>query len=175
MSTGATSTTTTVTGVPRTPQWQAQGFHSITPQLFVPGCLQAIDFYIKAFGAEKLSVMLGSDPSHQKVMHAEIKIGDSRLFLGDACDSGQGSPASKSAFYLYVPDVDVAYKRAVDAGCEGKRPPKDMFWGDRMAALVDPYGQIWDISTHVSDPTPEEMKAGREAFEKQMMADKAAA
>jgi uncharacterized glyoxalase superfamily protein PhnB len=74
-----------------------------------------------------------------------------------------GSPSS-SSLWLYVTDVDASYKRAVDAGAKSNSPPADMFWGDRIANLSDPFGQKWTLATHVKDMTPEEMKKAEADF-----------
>jgi PhnB protein len=86
-------------------------------------------------------------------MHAEVNIGDSRLMLGEA----MARPVSASSFYLYVNDVDAAYKRAVGAGATSQSEPADQFWGDRMATVTDPFGNTWSIATHKEDPSPEEI------------------
>jgi uncharacterized glyoxalase superfamily protein PhnB len=135
------------------------GYHTITAQLSIDGAAKAIDFYKKAFGAEELD--RAPDPSGQKVWHAAIKIGDSMLFVNDVFPDMGGSP-SHSSLWLYVPDTDAAFKRAVDAGAKATMPPADMFWGDRMGQVADPFGQKWTIATHVKDMTPAEMKSAQD-------------
>jgi uncharacterized glyoxalase superfamily protein PhnB len=136
----------------------------------VRGADRAIDFYRKAFGAEVLGRM--DSPDGKTVMHAELKIGDSRLFLGDevlgmGCSSPETLGGSPSGFYLYVRDVDEAFHKAVAAGATVKRPLEDMFWGDRTGSLQDPFGHKWDLATHIEDVPPEEMKRrGTEFFKK---------
>ena len=137
------------------------GFHTATPYLTLKGAAQAIDFYKRAFGARELERMSGPDGT--SVMHAEIKIGDSVLMLSDEFpQSGSQSPetlgGTTSAVFLYVPDVDAAFKRALDAGAKGVMPPADMFWGDRFAKLVDPFGHQWAMATHKEDLSPEEIR-----------------
>jgi PhnB protein len=141
------------------------GYHTITPQLAIDGAAKAIEFYKKAFGAEVLDQ--APDPSGTKVWHASLRIGDSMLFVNDVFPD-MGGEHSRSALWLYVPDVDASYKRAVDAGAKGTQPPADMFWGDRMAHVADPFGQKWAIATHVKDMTPEEMQKAMAEFTKQM-------
>jgi uncharacterized glyoxalase superfamily protein PhnB len=138
-----------------------EGYHSLTAQLSLDGAEKAIAFYEKAFGAELLTKAL--DPSGQKVWHAALRIGTSVLFVNDIFPDMGGSK-SHSSMWLYVTDVDASWKRAVDAGATGKMPPTDMFWGDRMGHLLDPFGQEWAIATRKKDMTPAEMKTEEEAF-----------
>jgi len=148
-----------------------EGYHTITPFLTVRGADRAIDFYRKAFGAEVLGRMNG--PDGKTVMHAELKIGDSRIFLGDEvpgmeCSSPETLGGSPSGFYLYVRDVDEAFQKAVTAGATVKRPVENMFWGDRTGSLQDPFGHKWDLATRVEDVPPEEMKRRGAEFFKNM-------
>jgi uncharacterized glyoxalase superfamily protein PhnB len=148
-----------------------EGYHSITPFLTVRGADRAIDFYRRAFGAEELFRLSG--PDGKTVMHAELKIGDSRFFLGDEvpgmdCRSPETLGGSPSGFYLYVRDVDEAFRKAVDAGATVKRPLEDMFWGDRTGSVLDPFGHTWDLATRREDVPPEEMKRRGEEFVKSM-------
>jgi PhnB protein len=126
------------------------GYHTITPFLNVKGTAGMIDFLKSALGAEEVMRMPGPGGV---VMHAEVNIGDSRLMLSEAMER----PVSASSFYLYVNDVDAAYKRAVRAGATSQSEPADQFWGDRMASVSDPFGNTWSIATHKEDPSPEEM------------------
>jgi PhnB protein len=147
-----------------------EGYHTITPQLAIDGAAKAIDFYQQAFGADVIA--RAPDPSGQKIWHAALRIGDSMIFVNDVFPDMGGAPSS-SSLWLYVPDVDASFKRAVDAGASGSMPPADMFWGDRMAHVIDPFGQKWAIATHVKDMTPEEMKSAGDAFAAQMKQQKA--
>jgi PhnB protein len=137
------------------------GYHTITAQLSIEGADKAIDFYKAAFGAEVLDRAV--DPSGAKVWHASLRIGDSMIMVNDVFPEMGGSP-SQSSMWLYVPDADASFKRAVDAGAKATMPPSDMFWGDRMGQVADPFGQKWTIATHIKDMTPEEMKAAEKAF-----------
>jgi PhnB protein len=145
-----------------------QGYHSVTPYLTVRGADRAIDFYRKAFGAEEIGRMNG--PDGKTVMHAELKIGDSRIFLGDevpgmGCSSPETLGGSSAGIYLYVRDVDETFRKAVAAGATVKRSPEDMFWGDRTGSVLDPFGHKWDLATHQEDVPPEEMqRRGAEFF-----------
>jgi len=137
------------------------GYHTLTPQLAIDGATKAIEFYKRAFGAEVTDTF--KDPSGQKIMHAAMRIGDSTLFVNDVFPEMGGTP-SHSELWVYTPDVDASFKRAVDAGAKSTMPPADMFWGDRMGQVSDPFGQKWTLATHIKDLTPAEMKAAGEAF-----------
>jgi PhnB protein len=124
------------------------------------GAAKAIAFYAKAFGAQETVRMPGPDGS---IMHAEVKIGNSMLMLSDENkERGQLSPESiggtACSIMLYAEDVDEVFKRAVAAGAKVEMPPVDMFWGDRMGNIVDPFGHKWAIATHKEDISPEEME-----------------
>jgi PhnB protein len=142
------------------------GFRTITPYLTLRDGAQAIDFYKKAFGAQEVMRMPGA--GGKGVMHAEIRIGDSMLFLSDEFPHG-GTQAPDSlggasgSVFLYVQDVDATFDRAVKAGAKPTMPPADMFWGDRFAKVVDPFGHHWGLATHKEDVPPDEM--GRRAKE----------
>lgn len=133
------------------------GYHSITPYLTLSDAAKGIEFYQQAFGATEIARM--PDPSG-KIMHAELKIGDSMLMLSDEM-MGNRSPqslgGSSVSIFLYVEDVDSVFKRAVDGGAKPDMPPADMSWGDRFGRLTDPFGHLWGLATHVEDVPPEEM------------------
>lgn len=134
-----------------------EGFNTITPYIAVSDGNAALDHYARALGAETLNSL--PMPGTDKIMHATLQVGTSKLFL---CDGGEHFPApagreAGSHFYLYVDDVDAAHARALEAGMTEGSPPTDMFWGDRMSSLVCPYHHTWNLSTHVRDVTPEEM------------------
>ena len=147
-----------------------EGYHSITPYLTVRGADRAIEFYRRAFGAEELFRL--NAPDGKTVMHAELKIGDSRFFLGDevagmGCRSAETLGGSPTGIYLYVRDVDETFRNAVAAGATVKTPLEDMFWGDRTGSVLDPFGNTWDLATRREDVPPEEMKRrGTEFFKK---------
>ena len=153
-----------------------KGFHSVTPSLVVRGAAQAIDFYKKALGAQELMRMAGPDG---KIGHAELKIGDSIIFLTDESPQmGTKSPqtlgGSAGSLYLYVEDVDSAFRRAVDAGGKTTMPVSDMFWGDRFGSFVDPFGHSWGLSTHTQDLSEPEIEKRAADFYAQMAQKKTA-
>lgn len=143
------------------------GYHTITPYLTVKGAGQALEFYSRAFGAQILYKM---DSPDGRVMHAEMKIGDSIVMLGDEFpEQGGKSPQSlggtPAGLLIYVEDVDAAFRRAVQAGARETMPVQDMFWGDRYGKLVDPFGHDWSLATHKEDLTPDEMaERAKKAF-----------
>jgi len=147
------------------------GYHTVTPYLMVRGSDRAIEFYKRAFGAEELMRMSG--PDGKSIMHAEIKIGDSRIFLSEefpdmGCRSPESLGGTASSLHLYVEDVDAAFERAVAAGAQVKMPVADMFWGDRFGKLIDPFGHEWGMATHKEDLTPEQIRERANAFFAQM-------
>jgi PhnB protein len=142
-----------------------EGYHTMTAALTVNDAARAIDFYKRAFGAEEKFRMEGP---HGKIGHAELKIGDSILMLGDEMPGmGNRAPSTLGGspvnLFLYVNDVDAAFKRAVDAGAKVDMPLADMFWGDRYGKLTDPFGHTWSMATHKEDVAPEEMKKRADA------------
>ncbi len=143
------------------------GYHTITAQLAIDGAEKAIEFYQKAFGAEVVDKAL--DPSGKKIWHASLRIGDSMIFVNDVFRD-MGGEQARSELWLYVSDCDASFKRAVEAGATPRMPPMDMFWGDRMGNVVDPFGQKWTIATHIKDMTPEEMKKAEAEFVAKMQA-----
>jgi PhnB protein len=136
-----------------------EGYHSLTPGITCKNAASALDFYKKAFGATEIMRMPGPGGM---IMHAEMKIGDSFIFISDefpgmaVAPSGSG-PASSSLF-LYTDNVDEVFDRAVSEGCQPTMPLSDMFWGDRYGKLVDPFGHHWGLAQHVEDVAPEDMK-----------------
>jgi len=148
-----------------------EGFHTVTPQLTLENTAQAIDWYKKALGAEEISRAAGPDG---KIMHAEIRIGDSRLMLNDEMGGGKSARAmggSPMSLWVYVEDCDTLFNRAVAAGAKVEGPMSqltDQFWGDRTGMFTDPFGYRWSIATHKEDLTREEMeKRGAEFFKQQ--------
>ena len=138
-----------------------EGFHAVTPYLVVADAAGAIDLYEKALGATEAHRM--PLPGTDKIMHACVTIGDSKVFLCDELP-GQGMLAPSGAgagskFYVYVDDVDAQHGQAVASGMTEISAPMDMFWGDRMSVLNDPYGHTWQLATHIRDVSEEEMAA----------------
>jgi len=138
-----------------------EGSHSVTAGLVVRGARKAIEFYKAAFGAQELSAAPG--PDGKSIMHAEILIGDTKIYLGDeAPEMGAVSPqalgGSPVSLNIYTEDCDAMFKRAVAAGATVKMPLADQFWGDRYGKIADPFGHQWGIATHKEDLSPQEME-----------------
>ncbi len=143
------------------------GYHTITPALTLDNAAQMIDWYKKALGAEEVSRSVGPDG---KIMHAELKIGDSRFMVSDVMGGAKGPQAfggSPASLWIYVEDSDSLFNRAVGAGGKVEMPIENQFWGDRAGSFADPAGYIWWIGTRKEDFTPAEMKKRTEEFFKQ--------
>jgi PhnB protein len=144
------------------------GYHTMTPCLAINGAARAIEFYKKAFGASELMRFAHGD----KVGHAELQIGDSKVMISDefpemGVRSPQAAGGSPSAIYLYVDNVDAVWDRALTAGAKQIRPVEDKFYGDRSGTLQDPFGHTWHLATHQEDVPPDELKKRADAFMKQ--------
>jgi len=145
-----------------------KGMRTVTPHLVCKDAADAINFYKKAFGAMEMFRM--STPDGKKLLHAEIRVGDSIVMLvGESPEWGALGPTSLKGtpvtLFIYVKDVDAFVARAVKAGAKVVMPVADMFWGDRYGKLEDPFGHIWEVATHIRDASPEEMqRAAQEMF-----------
>lgn len=135
-----------------------EGYHSISPAITCKNASAAIDFYKEAFGATEINRMAGPGG---RVMHAELRIGDSVIFVSDEFPGMSVAPmpgsTPSSYLFLYTPEVDVVFNRAIAAGAQVSMPVSDMFWGDRYGKLTDPFGHSWGVATHVEDVAPDEM------------------
>ena len=150
------------------------GFHTVTPHLVMNDAARALDWYQKALGAEVVMSSAGPDG---KIMHAELRVGNSLIMLNDEMGGGKslkalgGSPVS---LWLYVDDCDALFNRAVGAGAQVTQGPMgqlaDQFWGDRTGSITDPEGYVWTIATRKEDLTPEEINQRAEAYFKQFAA-----
>ena len=138
-----------------------KGYHNITPSLSFQGTEEAIAWYKNIFGAKEKMRMDGPD---KKVMHAELAIGDSIIFLAEE-DPQYKNKSAKSVngnsikLYVYLEDVDGTIKRAVQNGATLTMPAEDMFYGDRVGSIDDPFGYSWTLSTHIKDVSEKEMKS----------------
>jgi uncharacterized glyoxalase superfamily protein PhnB len=146
------------------------GHHTVTPQLTLDNAAQAIDWYKKALGAAEVARAVGPDG---KIMHAEIRIGDSLIMLNDAIGGSKGPGAiggSPASLWVYVEDCDALFNRAVAAGGQVSPGPMgqmtDQFWGDRSGTFTDPHGYRWTIATRKEDLTPQETKQRMDEFMK---------
>ena len=136
-----------------------EGYHSVTPYLAVKDAAAAIDWYREALGATE--VMRMEDGG--RVVHAEIKVGDSMIMLSDEWEEGghlapDTLGGTSVGLMVYLEDVDAVFARAIDKGATETRPVADQFYGDRTGTLVDPFGHRWFLSTHIEDVSPEELE-----------------
>jgi PhnB protein len=136
-----------------------EGYNILTPYLAVEDAERAIEFYKDAFGADEVLRMPGPDG---KIAHAELQFGDSKLMLSDPFPQSNVRPPSErggptASIFMYCEDVDAVFEQAKRAGATVEMELQDMFWGDRFGTLVDPFGQVWSLSQHVEDLSPEEM------------------
>jgi uncharacterized glyoxalase superfamily protein PhnB len=143
-----------------------EGFHSLTPHLVVKGADEALDFYANAFGAVVETVLRSPDG---QVMHAAMRIGDSKLLLNDEFpqwgvvgpETLEGTPVT---IHLYCADVNAAWKRARKAGCRIGMELQNTFWGDRYGMLLDPFGHHWALAQRIENLTQEQItEASRRA------------
>ncbi len=143
-----------------------EGYHSVTPYFVFKDARKAIGFYKRAFGAQERFAMPG--PDGKGGMHAEVRIGNSIIMMGDenpqqSCKSAETIGGSPVSFYLYLENVDEAFRIALEAGAEARMPVQDMFWGDRVGTVQDPFGYSWSLATHIKDLTPQEIQQGAQA------------
>jgi uncharacterized glyoxalase superfamily protein PhnB len=138
-----------------------EGYHSVTPYLVVRGAAKLIDFLTQAFEAKEIFRMPRPDGT---VMHAEVKIGDSIVMMGEAMGDMQPMPGT---MYLYVHDADAVYRRALQAGATSVMEPADQFYGDRHGGVKDPAGNHWWIATHKEDVPPDELQKRAQAYMQQ--------
>ena len=136
------------------------GYHSVTPVIMVEGATRLTDFLKKVFDAK---VLMSFPGPNNTIAHSEVLIGDSRLMIADA---NPMFPAQAGSFYIYVPDTDATYKRALAAGARNEREPKDQFYGDRNASVIDEFGNRWSVGTHVEDVSEEELERRMKAMPK---------
>jgi PhnB protein len=145
-----------------------EGYHTLTPHLIVKRASEAVEFYKKAFGAEEITRLPG--PDGKSLLHAAIKIGDSRLFLVDEFPQmgslgPHGIGGTPVFIHVYVEDVDTVFNQAVAAGAQVLMPLEDAFWGDRYGQVTDPFGHKWSLAMHKEDLTPDEIsKRAQAAF-----------
>lgn len=144
----------------------AEGFHSVTPMLMFKDARKAIEFYKRAFGAIERFAMPG--PDGKGVMHAELLIGNSIIMMGEEhpgeqCKSAETLGGSPVSFYIYLENVNEAFQKTLTAGAETRMPVQDMFWGDRVGTVQDPFGYAWSLATHTRDLSAQELEEGAKA------------
>jgi len=131
--------------------YKPKQYRAVTPYLTVADAQKTIDFATNVLGAELIFKMNSPDGG---IAHAELKIDDSVIMVGQAGGQWKPTPAS---LYVYVPDVDTTYKKALQAGAKSEREPADQFYGDRVANIVDDNGTRWSFGTHIEDVSTDEL------------------
>ena len=144
----------------------AEGYHAVTPSLTFKGTDKAINWYVNVLGAKEKMRMDGSD---KKIMHAELNIGDSMIFLAEENPQnknkiGQSSIGNSIKLHIYVEDVDGTIKKAVQNGASLVMPAEDQFYGDRCGCIDDPFGYTWVLATHIKDVSEKEMRREMETM-----------
>ncbi|MCX5795042.1 MAG: VOC family protein [Elusimicrobia bacterium] len=132
-----------------------EDYHSLTPVLKVRGAAQAVEFYKTAFHAREF--MRRTGPAG-RIIHAELRLGDSVFMVAEASAEAGGQPAAAVGLYLYVADAAAAFDRARSAGAKVKKPLADMYWGDRCGQLLDPFGQVWTVAERREELTPQQLQ-----------------
>jgi PhnB protein len=137
--------------------YRPDGYHNLTPYLIVKDGAAAVEFYLAAFGAtvgEKMTTPEG------RVMHAELKIGDSPVMLGEHQEVAVEATPNYApvSLYAYVEDADAVFAKAIAAGAQEVAPVTLKFYGNREGGVTDPFGITWWLATRVEEPTPEEMQ-----------------
>jgi len=129
-----------------------EGYRSVTPYLTIEGVARLLEFVKAAFDGQERERITGPDG---RVAHAEVRIGDSVVMMGEARGDWKPMPGT---IYLYTTDADATYKRALTAGATSLAEPANQFYGDRHGAVRDPVGNVWWIATHIEDVSPEELQ-----------------
>ncbi len=137
--------------------YKPAGYHTVTPYLTVMEPERLIEFLTQAFDGQATEALKDADG---RIQHAEVRIGDSMLMIGGAREAAAVKPA---VFYLYVPDTDALYQRALAAGGISLMEPADQFYGDRNAGVQDPLGNTWWIATHKEEMSAEELQRRSDA------------
>lgn len=133
-------------------KYKPEGYHTVTPYLVVRDAEGLMKFVKQVFHAEEVERMEYADG---RIRHAELRIGDSIIMLGEALDDNARMPAM---LYLYLEDINPVYQRALAAGARSLREPTDEFYGDRSAAVEDRFGNQWWLATHIEDVPVEELQ-----------------
>ena len=132
-----------------------EGQHTLVSHLALKDCAKAIEFYKQVFGAKENLRLPMPDG---KIIHADLTIGDSHLFVMDDPPGASPTPPAGTIVHLWSSEPDAVFERATKAGAKVTMPLQDMFWGDRYGQLVDPFGHAWSIAKHLEDLSPDEIK-----------------
>ena len=143
--------------MPAAKSFKPEGCQQVIPYLIIKDPGKTVDFLKQVFNAKEAHI--SRDPQG-RIMHASMQIGDSMLMMGAAMEQ---YPAQPAMIYLYVPDVDGAYQRALSAGATSVQPVRDQFYGDRSGGVQDANGTQWWIGTHIEDVSNEEIERRAQA------------
>lgn len=135
------------------------GYHTLTPYLTVPDGELMLRFLQDVFAAKLLERHNRPDGTLQ---HAALQLGDSRLMMGQANERFTPRPQT---LYVYLADVDTAFKKALDSGAKSLMDVADQYYGDRSGGFEDPAGNWWWVATHIEDVSEEEMERRASAQE----------
>jgi PhnB protein len=139
-------------------------YDSLIPSLVVADAAKAIQFYKDVFGAQEIMRM--NYPDSPKIAHAELKIRNHVLMLGDECPEmgvaapKPGGPPPPRSTMIYVADVDATFQKALSKVATVAMPIMDMFWGDRYGKFMDPFGHLWGVATHTKKKSKREWRIG---------------
>ncbi len=133
------------------------GYRTLTPYVMLRGADRFLSYIGRAFDAREVG---RTTDAQGTIKNAEIQIGDSMLYLAEA---PAGRPTMPASLYLYVPDCDATYRRAIEAGATSIMEPKDRYYGDRICGVTDPFGNFWWIATHIEDVSPDEIQRRSDA------------
>jgi PhnB protein len=136
-------------------------YRRITPCLVVKGSVRALEFYTELFGAK---VRMNFPAPDGTIAHAEMEIGDSVVIVeeenphrGTQAPPAAGLSGTPVFQFIYVDDVDAVVRQAASLGSKVVREPQNMFYGDRDAYVIDPFGHGWVIASHVEDVPDDEL------------------
>lgn len=129
-----------------------EGYHSVTPSFIVEDAPGLLEFVKRVFDAVEVHRTLDGDGT---IRHAEFRIDDSMLMLSQARGEWKAEPGS---VYVYLPDVDATYAKALAAGATPLMAPADQFYGDRSGGVKDAHGITWWMGTHIEDVSGEEIQ-----------------
>ena len=147
-----------------------QDYNTLTPHMAVKNASEAIEYYKKVFGAQEVRRL---HTPNGAIMHADLKINDSHLFICDPYGMGceVDAPAKSTVtIHFSTDDVDSVFARAVEHGATVDMPLQNMFWGARYGRVTDPFGQSWSLAQQLEELSTEEMQKRGDEFMKQAAA-----
>lgn len=134
------------------PDIEEKRYNTITPWITTKDTSKLIVFLTSAFNAKELGRVYNANGS---IGHAEVQIGDSKIMM---FDSNPEWPEFPCFINLYVDNSEELYEQAIKAGATSMTKMTTQFWGDRGGRVIDPFGNVWWITSHIEDVSPEEME-----------------